>query len=138
MRVRRYEDRDRAACEKMAKDLNVAFCDPNDPATILNLVLEDDDGTVLANLFGRVTVEAVLAMNQDHAKELRVHRKNGMPWLWTVFAQEMRKRRLGEIYTPICPWMNRFADYLVKRLGFYRDNRLNLVYVLRSHNAPVS
>lgn len=129
MRVRKYEPADYGAVRALYNDPRITFSDPNSPLNAVNTVVTDDDGTIVAWIAGRITIEAVVVVREDRWTHLPTFRALGSAW--DVLRGYAAARGLDEVYVPVLPWRERFAIMLEKFCGCVRDPRIHLVHVLK-------
>jgi hypothetical protein len=128
MRYRTYSPADRDAVRALYTDPRITFCDPDDRLNVVNTVVEDDDGTIVAWLAGRVTIEAVVVVREDKWNSWMTFRALGRAW--DALRDYAAGHGLAEIYVPVLPWRERFARMMVKFCGCVLDPRTHLVHVL--------
>lgn len=110
MRVRPYDpavDREKVLALRRAHGERFVFADPDDPLNSIYVLLEGDDGELLAAGVGRVTAEMILLVNHER----------GTPserWDWTRMmteetVREGYNRGLGEMHCWVRPELRSFA-----------------------------
>lgn len=136
MKVRPYEssDRERVLELHQAHGAHFLFPDPDDRLNAIYLLLEDDDGTLLGAIVGRLTVEASLMLN----------RQQGAPtdrWAWARHLYEAGSRAaynlgLGEEHFWVPAELRSYARRLASVPGFLEEKRHSFTVDLKSRYVP--
>jgi hypothetical protein len=128
LQIRLYEPRDKAAIIKMAtaqfrawakrepKDEEILI--PDDALVELAMVVEDDDGKVLAAFAAKRTVEIIATMDPDKPSLDRFYR-----WLLLCWAKMVAKLYLvgyEDCHARIGKHLTRWGNTVVKRAGWQR------------------
>ena len=129
MKVRAYTPADRDAVRALYKDPRITFSDPDSRLNVVNLVIEDDDGTIVAWVAGRATIEAVVVAREDRWNHMPTFRALG--YAWDALRGFAAQRGFDEVYVPVLPWRERFARLMERYCACVRDPRIQLVHPLK-------
>ena len=123
MRLRAYQpgDRDKVLELQRAHGDHFRHHDPDDPATVLPILLEDEDGALLGGIYARVTLEGFLLLNNERGSRLKRWR-----WAQTLFEALCRSAYnmgLTDGHFWIRPELDTFAKLVESGLGVEREKR---------------